>query len=158
MELTTQIKSALAAAGITKRTAQMVFLAFVDQLYDLVTEDHERDGSSVDSILAATMSADDFDEIREECSEEDAGRVRDAAIARAEAAEKALASLVPQLRILSNALGARRFGRKWGLAAAAQRKGKLVFASTCAAVTAPRSTTGRRIPRRLQRPAHASRA
>lgn len=69
MQMTPEIKAALAAQGMKGRTTPLVFATFIDTLYDLVTEDFERDSGSIDAIFAATMSDDDYDEIREECSE-----------------------------------------------------------------------------------------
>lgn len=67
MELTAQLKSVLVTHGVTKRSAQYVVLLFVDALYDLVTEDRGIGG--IEDVFAHMMSEDDFDEIRETCSD-----------------------------------------------------------------------------------------
>lgn len=67
MQLNEHAKVVLSAHGVAKRSAQMVILSFVDPLYDLVTEDREIFG--VEEVLCESMDEDDFDEIREECSD-----------------------------------------------------------------------------------------
>ena len=66
MELNEQNKAILVKHGVTKRSAQLVVLDFVDMLYDLTTEDREI--ASLTDVFEHKMHEDDFDEIREECS------------------------------------------------------------------------------------------
>lgn len=71
------VRDVLAKHGITHRDAIAVFEQFVDVLQD----NYDGDDESNAAVLASTMGEDDFDDIRESCSDrEDSmvgrGRVR----------------------------------------------------------------------------------